>query len=153
MPNLALVTANTIRIVGIPIEQYTIPGVESITAGQAVRLDTSSGKLTKSNGTSTSEARVFGIATRTPEATGLGVTIVRHGVLDGFDLSGLNYDAPVYLSDTDGALSTSAGTVEKVVGRVIPGFAGGLAAADKLLLIDLGMGERGPQGEQGEPGV
>lgn len=149
MPDLALVKADAVRIVGIPIEQYTIPGAEAVTAGQAARIDTGSGKLTKANATTAPEARVFGIASRTPEATGLGLTVIRHGVLDGFDLSGLAYDAPVYLSDTDGRLSDEAGTVEKVIGRVIPGFAGGLASADKLLLVDLGAGERGPQGEAG----
>jgi hypothetical protein len=147
MSDLTLVTANTVRIVGIPKEQYTIPGTESISAGQAVRLDTTNGKLTKSKATTTAEARTFGIASRTPEATGLGVTIIRHGILDGFDLSALDYDAPVYLSDTDGALSSTAGTVERIVGRVIPGWAVPLGtAADKLLLVDLAQGETGPAG-------
>lgn len=134
---LALVTAETVRIVGIPRCQYTYPGEEAITGGQAVRLSTSTGKLTKSNGTTAPEARLKGIATRSPEATGLGVTVIRKGFLDGYDLSALAYDAPIYLSDTDGRLSTVVGTVTVLVGRVVPAFAAGLNSADKILEIDI----------------
>lgn len=134
---LALVTADTVRIVGIPNSQYTIPAEEAVTAGQAARLSTTTGKLTKANGTVTAEARVKGIATRTPEAVGLGLTIIRKGFLDGYDLSALAYDAPIYLSDTDGRLSTVAGTVSVLVGRVVSAFAAGLNSADKILEIDI----------------
>ncbi len=133
---LALVTANAVRIVGLPIIQLTIPGEESITAGQAARLSTT-GKLTKSNASTTTENRILGLASRTPEAIGLGITVIRKGFLDGFDLSALAFDAPVYLSDTDGAISGTAGTVSTPIGRVVPGFAAGLAGVDKLLFIDL----------------
>jgi hypothetical protein len=139
MANLELVTANAVRIVGIPTTQYTYPAEEAVTAGQAVRLSTTTGKLTKANGTTTAEARVKGIATRTPEAVGLGVTILRRGFLDGFDLSSLAYDAPVYLSDTDGRLADGAGTVSVVVGRVVPGFAVGLNSPDKILEVDFAV--------------
>lgn len=147
---IALVTADTIRVVGIPIEQFTYPGGESITAGAPVRLDTTTGKLTKSNASSTTEDRILGIALRTPEATGLGITVIRQGVLDGYDLSALDYDAVVYLSDTDGRLSTVAGTTGKVVGRVIPGWAQPLGSSpDKLLLLELNQGPKGEPGEDG----
>lgn len=122
---------------------------EAIKAGAPVRIDTATGKATNANGTTDAEARVVGIAGRTV-AAGEALTIVKQGIMDGFTLTG-DYDADVYLSDTDGRLSHIAGTVETVVGRVIPGNATTLGtAADKLLLVE--VGHVGPQGPEGEPG-
>lgn len=136
MADISLVTANRIEVVESET-QMTLPAAEAITAGNAVRLDTSSGKFTKSNAANAGEARVYGIATRTV-AAGEALTAVRKGVLDGFDLSGLNYDAAIYLSDTDGTLADAHGTVTLEVGRVIPGTATTLGTAfDKLLFLDL----------------
>lgn len=140
MSDLALVTANKTRVVGLPIDQYTMPTGEAFTAGQVGRIDVSTGKATKSNATTLAEGRAFGIATRTPEATGLGLTFLRKGYFDGFDLSGLAYDALVYLSDTDGALADSPGTKAIAVGRVVPAFAAGLNSPDKILEVDFTQG-------------
>jgi hypothetical protein len=131
-----LVTADRARIVE-SLEQMTLPAGEAITAGQAVRVDTSTGKFTGANGSAAGEARIYGVATKTV-AAGLPVTAVRRGVLDGFNLSSLAYDAAVYLSDTDGRLDTAAGTVSTVVGRVIPVFSQLLGdSPQKLLLVNL----------------
>ena len=136
MADIALVTANKVEVVE-SIVQMTLPAAEAITAGMAVRLDTSTGKFTKAKGSDAAEARIYGVATKTV-AAGLGVTAIRKGVMDGFALAGLNYDAPVYLSDTDGTLADSVGTVTIAVGRVIPGPATALGTAfDKLLFVDL----------------
>ena len=136
MTDIALNTANKVEIVE-SIEQMTLTAAEAITAGMAVRLDTSTGKFTKANGSTAPEARIYGIATKTV-AAGMPVTAIRQGVMDGWDLSGLNYDAVVYLSDTDGRLGDSAGTVSTVVGRVIPGSSEAVGTAlSKLLLVDL----------------
>lgn len=137
MANIALTTADRVEVVGFPVIQLTVPAAEAITAGAPVRLDTSTGKFTNANGTTTGEARVFGIATRTV-AAGEALTVVRKGILDGFALSGMNYDAAVYLSDTDGRLADAAGTVSTVVGRVVPGTSVTLGTSyDKLLFVDL----------------
>lgn len=136
MANLALVTAARVRVVE-SFEQMTLPCAEAVIAGQAVRIDTTTGKFTLSNGSSAGEARIYGIATQS-QAAGLAVTAVRRGVFDGFDLSAKAYDLAIYLSDTDGMLADAAGTVSTVVGRVIPNFGVTLGtAADKLLLVHL----------------
>lgn len=136
MTAIALITANRVEVVD-SIRQMTLPAAEAITAGAPVRLDTSSGKFTNSNGTTAPEARIWGIATRTVVA-GEALTAIRNGVMDGFDLSGMNYDATVYLSDTDGRLDTAAGTVSTVVGRVIPATGTTLGTAfDKILSVEL----------------
>ena len=133
---IALTIADRVEVVESFI-QMTLPTAEDITAGMAVRLDTTNGKWTKANGTSTAEARAWGVATRTVKS-GLPLTAIRKGVMDGFDLSALDYDAPVYLSDTDGRLSTVAGTTSVVMGRVIPATSTTLGTAyDKILQIDL----------------
>lgn len=138
MANLALVTATKLEVVESR-SQMTLPTAEVCSPGQAVRLDTSSGKFTKANGTTAPEARIYGIVVGgKANVANEPVTAIRKGVIDGYDLSGLAYDAPVYLSDTDGALADAAGTVSVVVGRVIPATSTTLGTAfDKLLLVDL----------------
>lgn len=134
MANIALTTAGRIEVVESEC-QMTLPAAEAITAGEAVRIDTS-GKFTGANGTTTTENRIYGIATRAA-AAGTAVTAVRRGVLDGFNFSQA-YDAIIYLSDTDGTLADSAGTVSTIVGRVIPAWGQNVGtAADKLLFVDL----------------
>ena len=136
MADIALVTANKIEVVESKI-QMTLPAAEAVTAGQAVRLDTSNGKFTLSKATGAAEARIYGLATRTVVA-GEALTAIRKGVMDGYALSGLDYDAPIYLSDTDGTLADGVGTVTVEVGRVIPGTATTLGTAyDKMLFVDL----------------
>lgn len=134
MALIAVATANRVRVVRSTI-QYSAPAAEAILAGSAVRIDTN-GKFTNANGTDATENRIFGIATHTV-AAGESLTVIRKGILDGYTFSQA-YDAPIYLSDTDGRLGDAAGTVSTVVGRVVPGWAVTLGtAADKLLFVDL----------------
>lgn len=133
---IALVTANRVNVVDSFV-QATLPVDEDITAGMAVRLNTSTGKFTKANGSSAAEARIFGVATKTVKS-GFPLTVIRKGSMDGYDLSGMAYDAPIYLSDTDGRLSTVAGTVSTVVGRVMAATGNLLGDGfDKVAFIDL----------------
>ncbi|MFZ6028032.1 MAG: hypothetical protein ACOYYS_09980 [Chloroflexota bacterium] len=135
MTDLALVTANRLRVVET-LEQMTLPAAEAITAGMSVRIDTSTGKFTKANATTTAEKRAYGMATKTV-AAGQAVTAVRKGVVDGYDISSLAYDAEVFLSDTDGMPADAAGTIEKKIATVIAGTSTTLGTAyDKLLRID-----------------
>jgi hypothetical protein len=134
MADQAIATADKIEVVESFI-QMTLPAAEAIEAGYAVRIDTA-GKFTLANGSDTTENRIYGIATKSVPA-GMAVTAIRKGVLDGMTLTGA-YDSILYLSDTDGRLGTTAGTVSTVVGRVMPGWATTRGtAADKLLFVDL----------------
>ena len=139
MANINLTTQATAdKRLGVveSIQQMTLPAAEAITAGAPVRIDTSAGTFTNANGSSAAEARVWGVATSSVAAR-QPVTAIRRGVLDGFDLSQA-YDATVYLSDTDGRLGDTAGTVSTVIGRVIPATAVPLGTAfDKLLSVEL----------------
>lgn len=131
MTNLSI-TADDVAPVKV-IEQMTCPAGEAITAGQYVRLDTTTGKFTKGNGSSAGEARLGGIALNSA-AAGETVTAVLYGIVDlGDALAALTYDDDVYLSDTDGTLADAAGTVGVYVGTVVPGF--GVTTPDKLLRV------------------
>lgn len=135
MSDLALVTSGKLRVVRSD-EQFTGVAAEAVTIGQVVRIDTTTGKITKSNATSAAEGRSLGVALRTA-AAGEAVTVLRRGIVDGYDLSGLNYDAAVYVSNTDGGLADAAGTVGIEAGRVLGGFSTTIGtAADKLLLVE-----------------
>jgi hypothetical protein len=141
MADLALVTANKIEVVE-SFEQMTLPTAETVHPGQVARIDTSNGKWTKGHAGSSAEEAIYGIATGgVANVAGQPVTCIRHGVLDGFDLSGLDYWAPVYLSTTDGALADAPDDYgDTVIGRVIPGTATTLGTAyDKLLLVDISL--------------
>jgi hypothetical protein len=136
MADIALVTANRVHIVE-SIIQKTLPAAEAITAGAPVRIDTTTGRFTNANATSAAEARVFGIAQRTV-AAGEGLTAIRKGTMDGFNLDAMAYDAAVHLSNTDGRLADAAGTTAAIVGRVVPGTANRISVShDKLLFVDL----------------
>lgn len=105
MSDISLVTANKVEVVE-SIIQMTLPAAEALAPGNAVRLDTSTGKYTKSNATSAAEARTYGVLVGQKAClAGLPITAIRKGVLSGFDLSGLTFDQDVFLSSTDGALS------------------------------------------------
>lgn len=141
MTVLSLVTANKVNVVE-SLQQLTLPAAEAITAGNAVRIDTN-GKFTKANATAAAEVDAWGVAVKTV-AAGEAVTAIHRGVLDGFDVSALAYNAAVFLSDTDGALDTAMGTIEQRVGRIIPAVEITLGTAhDKLLEVDFGQGAGG----------
>lgn len=117
------------------IEQFTAPAGEAITKGNAVRFDTTTGKVTGANGSSAAEARCSGIALETVVA-GQAVTVIRKGIIDlGDALDALTYDDDVFLSNTDKTLADAAGTVTLIVGTVVPGL--GHTTPDKLLRLDL----------------
>ena len=134
MANIAVATAGSIHVV-TSIQQLTLSATEAILAGAPVRIHTD-GKWTNANGTTTTENRVWGIATKTV-AAGEACTAVRRGILDGYTFSQA-YDAIIYLSDTDGTLGDTAGTVSTIVGRVVPGTATTTGTSfDKLLSVEL----------------
>lgn len=132
MANLTVTEATPVKI----IEQFTGPAAEAFAIGEAIRLDTTTGRLTPANGSSAAEARIKGIALRAATTAGETVTILVKGYLDLADaLDALTYDDDVFLSNTDGTLADTAGTVSTIVGTVVPAF--GVTTPDKLLRIDL----------------
>ena len=135
MTNLVITPADVVPMDWGVYEKFTGPAVEAINAGQIVRLVTTTGQIALGNGTTAAEARILGVSISTVVA-GQTATAVKRGIVNlGHALSAVAWDAPIYASDTDGTLADSAGTVSKIVGRVVPGW--GATTADKLLLVDL----------------
>ena len=134
MTNLTI-TASAVALVGA-VETLTLPDGEAVTAGQVARLDVSTGYATKANGTTKAEARAIGVAVRSSRFVNEAVHFVKRGLLDlGAALDDIALDAIIYLSDTDGTLADTPGTIAIPIGRVVPGFA--QTAADKLLYVDI----------------
>lgn len=131
MANLNITSVRPVKI----IKQSTAPAGEAVTVTAPwMRLNTTTGYLELGNATTAAEAKRGGIALHAA-AVGEAVTIVEDGVLDvGEALAALAFDAPVFLSNTDGMLADAAGTVSVQIGKVVPGWAA--TTADKLLQIE-----------------
>lgn len=127
MADIDLVTANRVSLVKGEMGDGDLgpPGVagEAIVAGAPVYRDATSGKYLNSDGNGSGTDSVYGIALRTVIA-GEPLTVAKgRAILDGYALTGMSFGDPVYLSNTVGRLSTTAGGTSIVVGRVAPGFA------------------------------
>lgn len=119
-------------------EQATAPAAVAITAGQTIKFDTA-GKWILADASDIAGLGLrCALAIRTvaiSEAlTGLYQGVVDLGALST-DFAALAFDAGVYASDTAGGLDTAAGTVSRLVGTVVPGWAS--TTADKLLRVCL----------------
>lgn len=119
MSDLTVTAAQVAPVNENEYKDVTYLAGETIDKGQAFAVDTTTGKAYLADASTSARNNVRGIATLKANA-GQPVHGVQDGSLFGFDLSGLAYDAAVYLSNTAGALATTAGDVSVVVGRVKP---------------------------------
>lgn len=99
-------------------EIYDYIAAVAITAGQAVYVN-SSGKVDLVSGSAVGTAKIRGIALN-DAGIGQAVSVLKKGAIYGFTISGLAYDATVYVSNTTGALADAAGTNSCVAGKVMP---------------------------------
>lgn len=134
MATVALVTANRVEIVGMPKTQKTLQAGIDMTAGN-VYQESTTGKWQAANATTAALARNAYVAKSTVKS-GESNTGIREGRLDGFDLSALAFNAPVYLSDT-GTVADAAGTVSTVLGFVEAATGQPVTSApDKVLRLE-----------------
>lgn len=113
----------------------TGPANEALAKGNLVVEDATNARLKKADASTGLQVNRSGICIETANVAGLTVSYVQEGIIDlGDALAGLSFGAPVYASDTAGALADAAGTQSAVVGSVIPGWGNG-ATADKLLQV------------------
>lgn len=133
---MANLTVTTVHIVRIFEMEPDGPVNEVVAVGAPVRVDSSTGKYTNGNGTTTTENAIKGICCNPGDYANKTVTVMKRGILDiGNALSGVSYGAAIYASDTDGTLADSAGTVSTILGYCIPAW--GNTTADKLLLVNV----------------
>lgn len=91
---------------------------ETIANGQTAYL-ASTGKYGLADANAAGKHQFRGIFLQAA-GSGQGTSLLERGAIGGYDVSGMAYDALVYVSDTAGALSTTAGTATIVAGRVVP---------------------------------
>jgi len=135
MADIALTTADRVKVVGIPERQLTLVAAADITAGAPVYI-TSAGKFDVADANGSGTTRPYGIATQTVKS-GMACTAIKRGRMSGWTLS-IAYDAAVYLSDTVGRIADAAGTTSVLLGRVVPSTAELLGTSPtKILEIDV----------------
>jgi hypothetical protein len=118
MTDIALTAARVAAVFPATAEIYDFVAAATITAGQALYA-TSAGKvdLYDSNGSGT--LQFCGIALNGGGA-GQAISVLKRGHVFGYTISGLAYWAPVYGSNTAGALADAAGSSSNVAGVVVP---------------------------------
>lgn len=128
---MSAITVNASQIAPIfphDAEIFDFIADEATTGAQAAYFTTSGGVgLADADDTAKDEPR--GV-TLSKAGVGQGVSVLKRGHVAGFNVSGLAYDAPIYLSATPGGFDT-AGSIK--VGRVV-----GLSdsARTKVVYID-----------------
>lgn len=92
--------------------------LEAITAGQAVYLDPTTGKVGLCDGNASGKKQFYGIALYSHGADE-AIQIQTDGEIYGFTLTG-DYGAIIYVGDTAGVLDTATGTTAIQVGKIVP---------------------------------
>lgn len=115
-------------------EIYNFITSVSVEAGEAVAVGTDGQLDLADASTGGNAAATRGIALNDGIA-GQAVSVLKSGAVYGFDLSGLDGDAPVYVSDANtGELADAAGTVSFQIG-IVHILAD--ANASKVLFVDV----------------
>ena len=128
MANLT-VTAGKVGLVDpMKAEVHTGIAAEAITKGIAV-YQTTSGTIGIADANVANKQQMRGVSLNAA-AAGQAVDYVKQGAVYGFTLSDQDYDDPLFLSDTAGAIADAAGTLEVPCGLVI-----GLPDKDKTKVV------------------
>lgn len=117
MANLTVTAAQVGDIFPQASEKFSGILAEAVTQGQAL-YQNSSGKYGLADANDSGCEQVRGIAMEEGGADHT-IDILRRGTLEGYTLTAMSHDDAVYLSDTAGALSSTAGTMEIFVGCVV----------------------------------
>lgn len=132
MADLTVTAANVSRAYPDTDETFDVIAGAAITEGQPFYID-SNGEAQLGDASAAGTAQIRGIALSAGQAKQV-ISAIKRGWLEGMGISGLAYDARVYLSDTAGSLADAAGTVSVTVGRVLPATD---SDRTKLLYVDL----------------
>ena len=116
MADLALTAAQIAVVDPGNAEIVSIIAAETITAGQSLFQDTD-GKAQLADANAAGEQQTRYLALEGGSA-GYALNALRRGRVYGFTITQA-YDAPIFQSDTTGALADAAGTLEVPVGIVV----------------------------------
>lgn len=117
MTDISILSTGVREVFADKNDTFDMIATEAITKGQLV-YQTSAGKAGVADANASGKQQARGIALKSV-AAGEPVPVLRRGYIAGFDISSLNYDVAVYLSDTAGALADAAGTMTVNCGRVV----------------------------------
>ena len=140
---MALLTLEYFKVVTNEEDSpLTFKGGETVSSrkGKFLRIDPTTGKAMLGNASSAAEyGNLHGIAMMDQKYVGDPVTLFRVGLVDfGNALAGMDYDDPIYVSDTDGTFADAAGTVTTAIaGYVCPVIEADGTTIKKLATIDL----------------
>ncbi|MCU7521595.1 MAG: hypothetical protein HF312_15355 [Ignavibacteria bacterium] len=121
MADISLTTATVFRIVE-SLRQFSAVAGEDLAAGDIVRIvaaDAGAGCVVKADASAAGTADAKGIVLK-KASSGMAVTVLCEGIVDGYDLTGQGYGVLLYLSDTAGAFGDAAGTTSVKIGYVMP---------------------------------
>jgi hypothetical protein len=116
MGKIPLVDPKALRIIESNLQDT--PDLSVPLSPGPVKLVPATGKINRALATTAPNGRVYGILIKKTQGN-LPGTVIRKGVVGGYNFTGINFDTDIYL-DNDGDLSTDPGTVTIRVGRVIP---------------------------------
>lgn len=116
MTAIALTAAQIGRARPDDDEVIDVIAAEAVTPGQAAYQATT-GRFGIADANVSGKQQFRGIFLKAA-AAGAVVPLLKRGAVYGFTVSSLNGDAPLYLSDTAGALDDGAGTMTVIAGRV-----------------------------------
>jgi len=117
MADIALTAAQVEPIDLMSAEILSGIAEEAITQGQVVYM-TTTGTIGVADANAAGKQQARGIALSAVGA-GQAVDYLKRGRVAGFTVSGVDCSAPLYLSDTAGALADAAGTMSVVCGIVV----------------------------------
>lgn len=116
MTDITILSTGIAEVFADKNDVFDMIAAEAITAGQPV-YQTTAGKAGIADANASGKQQARGLALYDC-AAGKPCACLRKGYVSGFDLSGVAYDGPVFLSDTVGKLADAAGTLSVNVGRV-----------------------------------
>lgn len=119
MPDLALVTAGKLSIVRSDIQELLIAGVD-LTVGDVITVSKTTGKWIKADADGGDIDAPLYVAMSTAKA-GFALSGLKKGIVDGFDLSALDYRAPVFLSTNAAKMATAVAAVNEVQTLTVSG--------------------------------
>lgn len=117
MADISLTAAQVAAIDPLNAEIYNFVAAETITQGQIVYL-TTTGTAGVADANAAGKQQARGVALNGGGA-GQAISVLKRGRCAGFTVSGVNASAPLYLSDTAGALADANGTLTVVCGIVV----------------------------------
>lgn len=131
MANLTVTAAQVAVVFPEKAEIFDFIANAAITAGQPV-YQLSTGKVAAADANAGGLQQFRGMALKSVGA-GQAVSVLKKGHMYGADLSGLNRDALVYLSDDVGRIADGVGTLTVNIGRV---FSLADSALTKVLYVE-----------------